>query len=1399
MASDNRHIISRLTWDTSFDDKEYAIDLQNDLSTWSHQSMPGIIDSILDTLCPSEQTWKIKSLELDLGAIFYNTLKQDLSKNLQIQLTDALRDIVLFQDKAGNNIEILNKEANQIQCLQHFLLYGFFPWNYDVKHGSVNRILANALQIEPKDAIRMLEQIISHSIVRKRIVWQMTNHNIQTIIKGLEPNNYGHIISVHEQLIAIHSSPNVVQVRARGLKKSLWFWIFESLFKERETLFNKVAFLESSLRKMANHYNLDYSELYRMIDASLSDNTIRTRISSDFILTFKMIPENQPSILEKSEFEKEQELWQVFENQLLKRELHNTNLKIPNTNDLIAYLLNKDQKRVIKTIKVHGKSHALWTFLTQRVRGNVLEAIFQAAAPTQSRSLIESIHFLDEFHRENNIPVNAKQLWNIGLEFLFDHISSNLKAQDFINYSIRKVSQGGRVSTNSYLENLLNANLRPSIKTINNISIYNALVSVTLNESLGRRSIVNKNGFNALVASLIQQYGSGDLHTLNFLSQQKLFASWIRLRPTDTFNILVSHPEKQKLQELLKHVIDEHDARFLIQKERKDLFNILSTIYKGITNKGIGVHENRHHIVLDGFMSFALRVFIGNPQLSISNYIEIFLSDLLEELNFSRSNEPFLLRNAIFTSNQNLLHQLSIPIDFDFIEERLEKRRRPLIDIILGVISRSTNSKIEVSRLLMLDDRYYPRHHQKLLKHKKGNMILGYLMPNARVLVNKIIEKFFSASEGKMSKESVKATYQSIVHITWKCIIDYPQHLGNEYHFSNAVENTIAIQFPELIGSRPKTRDLNKANQVKLLNNLNNNEEYLSISQLFILIEKGLIKGIDIIETNDSSFSLSELLKLGLEASPDRMLKIITDFVFTKEDIDLLHSSILLEDFVIDMASVLPIETGESLYSIKLMLHLVKKVVTDRQLETLISEYWKCALKIIKPSNKSDSSIESLVRLSWKTLSEKDGGIDQEFIRGIQENEARLPHKLKCVLSAINPFLKDLIPSVKKRPSVALFKGINNNDLENLCFHIIKYHSLPCWVSSAKNNDTRTVIRDMVVHYPLALFKVLKNKCTTELVLSRLQQIIDLDHILLAIETLLPEHERECRYVYEVANIMDEIDLGEVTNEDVQNLIYKKVLNVWTSNTWKCLSSEHILSELVWVLSTQRGLSERKVLKAIKKRETLLPPALKISLDRILGPDGEVSISAKTFHTSRPTALTAIPDAAQLKNTGISISNAGLVLVNNYIPRLLGRLGFFEDNRFKTKEHQQDSVHYLQFLVTGSSFTEEAFLPLNKVLCGLHPTNPVPDGIGLSQDHKDMIHGLIEAVGQHWERIGGTSIDGFRGNWLVRNGILKELEDRWELAVEKRAYDLLLNESPFSFSIIKFPWMDKPLHVRWDY
>ncbi|MEM7359374.1 MAG: contractile injection system tape measure protein [Pseudomonadota bacterium] len=163
----------------------------------------------------------------------------------------------------------------------------------------------------------------------------------------------------------------------------------------------------------------------------------------------------------------------------------------------------------------------------------------------------------------------------------------------------------------------------------------------------------------------------------------------------------------------------------------------------------------------------------------------------------------------------------------------------------------------------------------------------------------------------------------------------------------------------------------------------------------------------------------------------------------------------------------------------------------------------------------------------------------------------------------------------------------------------------------------------------------------------------------------------------------------------------------------------------------------------------------------------------------------------------IPLDNAGLVLMNGYFQPLFERLGLIENRSFVSDQAQKRAAMYLHFLVTGLEKAEDHMLALNKMLCGLAPDTPCPLSIDITTDEQQLIESLINSVIAHWNAIGESSIDGFRGVWLVREGRLQSDESTWSLTVQKRSYDILLQRAPFQYSIVTLPWIPEPIHVAW--
>lgn len=258
--------------------------------------------------------------------------------------------------------------------------------------------------------------------------------------------------------------------------------------------------------------------------------------------------------------------------------------------------------------------------------------------------------------------------------------------------------------------------------------------------------------------------------------------------------------------------------------------------------------------------------------------------------------------------------------------------------------------------------------------------------------------------------------------------------------------------------------------------------------------------------------------------------------------------------------------------------------------------------------------------------------------------------------------------------------------------------------------------------------------------------------------------------------------IGPVSAKELQGILFWKVMKAWRSKNWRSVTPAFIWNNLVWDLTMRRGLDLKIVTQYFRTRSVYFPYPIPAENTKMVKKAPNLNLSAK-----------------ENRKEAIRVKNAGVVLLNAYMVMMFERLGLCKDKQWIGEQQAMDAVHYLQFLVTGHSHTEEAWLPLNKLLCGLSLSHPVPEGVDMSDGQRAMMEGLIRAAIGYWPAIGSCTIQGFRGNWLVRDGLLSELEGKWELTVEKRAYDLLIDKSPFTFSIIRLPWMNKPLHVKWNY
>ena len=165
------------------------------------------------------------------------------------------------------------------------------------------------------------------------------------------------------------------------------------------------------------------------------------------------------------------------------------------------------------------------------------------------------------------------------------------------------------------------------------------------------------------------------------------------------------------------------------------------------------------------------------------------------------------------------------------------------------------------------------------------------------------------------------------------------------------------------------------------------------------------------------------------------------------------------------------------------------------------------------------------------------------------------------------------------------------------------------------------------------------------------------------------------------------------------------------------------------------------------------------------------------------------------------VGNAGLVLTGAYLPRFFELLDMTEKvdgaTRWKTRDAAARATHLLQFLVDGRTSAPEPTLVLNKTLCGLDLATPVDAVIEITEREREASEQLLKSMIANWQAIDHSSIVALRETFLQREGKLEQHENGWKLHVQRKTVDVLVDQIPWSLSVILLPWMSIPLYVNW--
>lgn len=1345
-ASDKlSHSVGRLIWDTSFDDRQSAYQLQEDLSHWSKTALNPILEQAFHEHCPPGQIWRIDQLELDLGEIAFDELPTELPKRLRARLEEQLNRLLLDAEpqpeptdrpvlKTGlpNNSQIVSHVHTLIDYVDCFLRTGTVPWWYSGNQDNA-AILQQQLQNAPQQIAAIIRKAGQSETVRQRIVWQYQPVVLKKIVHVLETHHHDYIVAFSDQLIGLQAKTQQPRSDRLQFERQSWLWILTHLLVDRGSLFNTVFFVESTLKRMAASYQLDYLTLLQQLTTAAQSVEYKSHATPQFIQALLAVQQKAFSqSAQDSVSDSEIDYWQRFTRRLHAESLPSAAHGEPDhLGELFMLLAGEDAAKMIALLKKEGRETKVRQQLINHLSQDELSRIVSLLAPQDHLFIMAHAHQSREVLSRHK--TDDRLVWEVILAYLLKNSGSYFNRRQFVDATLQEMSRARGIDYLMLLDMLCATSM--SYQRFELLAILSDL-------KLQHQSHPNRpQQIETVYAQALAAYlASGQIPKVignNYLpAPEQLFSILLHRHPqrlasiiTEVFNnnrtvaagdnIDISRPRKiQRLLALihladfplLLRTLDAQAAEFalgLIDRlscwQRQKLLPSLN---------GFDLYYDLYGVVLS--------VLIGG--LSSSFSVARFLSAFFAELTANHG----INRKALAAEMLSIYSE-------DAITSKLPEQEKQALRQWLTDMGAGSDKTVGDAA---------DAHHAESALEQKISALLHYLRGDQAALQQLGLQ---------YDPTTLSELLSALLPGHADALLNRLQHQRDR----NALIQALLKQ-AELPPLRQWLNTLwPTANPPAA--------EFLSQWQSAVA-QSGLWQG--------SSSVLQQKLH-------DVFWLSVMDLALAKQ------GRIGLDDINSLLTKVIQLSC--------LQLHIGLEKLNEKASFNQAPLWRTAAVRLVDAVSESRPDEPFAVAML-------DNLPDNNTVRRPAEAGSALP-----VQTDKPAFTQD-----------AQKHYLNHALLPEICRYLLMHGYAPLWLSPAEPLNLARMIADLLHSRPQLLRRIINRVRHLPAALFRLQCLLDYRELLAAAVSTEPELKSLAGMLEHFYQGLLQLRFNAIDTAIAASLLWQQTLQAWLSGDWQGLSPQNIAAGICAELIRLYSIGAVQVEAEFKRNAQHFPAACRLTLSanrleaeakkqqRLQARNSaqanrDKHSAAQALNQSAMAAAStqSAKEQARESTMPIHVKNAGLVLMQGFIGTYFRRLGLVQGNAFVDEQAQRQAVHHLQYLATGLAGAEEQHLVLNKLLCGLPPSSPIELSIELSPEAKQMGDSLIEAMIGHWKAIGSSSIEGFRGNWLVRNGLLRPGDDRWELVIEKRAYDLLLQRAPFSYQLVNFHWMAQPIYVTW--
>jgi hypothetical protein len=588
--------------------------------------------------------------------------------------------------------------------------------------------------------------------------------------------------------------------------------------------------------------------------------------------------------------------------------------------------------------------------------------------------------------------------------------------------------------------------------------------------------------------------------------------------------------------------------------------------------------------------------------------------------------------------------------------------------------------------------------------------------------------------------------------------------------------------------------------------------------------------------TSKHHISRKLLLELLQERHSDELVDEIRSIILYKPELHhyINHHSFIIDDVTIALIAGkrkgMRIETNVSELFRTIMKSLKLDYVSTIHLFVEGSDNCKCGgeedfINNVRALCRSRALSGSYNQIELQESNTPIGGLNGEALKGASDS-ASIGQSCKNVnvTSAVrekniglNSFtakkVVDCIRLNNEKPLLPYRKLNSAGTKEKEIYALFSYLEKPAFREIPAEIKMSTILNEMIVNSPELVINYLHNSKNTVCIAGNMAHILS-ENMFFRFLHCIDGYRGIIAYRYYsiIKNILSFKFTGDVLKIQTENLMKVVILQLLNADT-HYTNGEKFYSNIISTFTSTLNITDRKEIVALINQDIEMKKIRSETSPEIYSNDIEKKSEKKMENDTsdlkqdnlrsiicseknNQEVFNSLIDQATLFDE-IPIENAGMVIGAPYFEKLFKMLDLTDDKKFKNEESVQKAVRLLYYFAQNNTEPFEPDLVLNKLLCGLDINHMVFNDIAITNKEKEIVDSLTIAIINNWPVMKNTKPEGLRESFLQRKGILVKNDDEWQLKVEKRCFDMLINTLPWGFSMIKFPWMKGLLRVEW--